>query len=80
MMRHEGVRRLKLLGKWFLLIGGLGVVLSYAISWFLPAEWNEARQSSLLMFLFPWLNQLVMWGVLAWFGAWVLEGFVSKAE
>jgi lipopolysaccharide export LptBFGC system permease protein LptF len=78
MIKHEGVRRLKLLGKLFLLIGCFGNAALYATSWFLLAEWS--RQSSLPMFLFPWLSQFAMLGVVAWCGGWVLEGFVSRGE
>jgi hypothetical protein len=80
MIKHEGVRRLRLLGKLFLLIGCLGILTAYAGSWFFPVEWNELRQSSVLMFLLPWLSQMAYLGLLAWCGAWVLDGFVSKGE
>jgi hypothetical protein len=77
-IKHEGVRRLRLLGKWFLLIGCLGTAALYVGVWFLYAEWS--RQSSLPMFFLPWLSQLALLGLLAWCAAWVLEGFVSKGE
>lgn len=78
MVANEGVRRLKFLGKLFFLIGCVGIAALYAISWFLLAEWS--RQSSLPMFLFPWLSQFAMLGVVAWCGGWVLEGFVSSGK
>jgi hypothetical protein len=78
MIKYEGVRRLKLLGKLFLLIGFLGNVALYATRWLLLAEWSS--QSSLLMFVFPWLSQFAWLGVVAWCGGWVLEGFVSRGE
>ena len=80
MIKHEGVRRLKLLGKSFLLIGCVCILASYAASWLLPAGWDALRQSSLPMLLLPWVSQLAFYGLLAWCGAWVLEGFVSRGE
>jgi hypothetical protein len=79
-VRHEGIRRLRLLGKVLLLVGCLGILGSYVGSWFFPVEFNELRQTSVLMFLFPWLGESAFLGLIAWCGAWVLEGFVSKGE
>jgi hypothetical protein len=79
-IRHEGVRRLRLLGKVLLLVGCLGIAGSYVGSWLFPVGFNDLRQTSVLMFLFPALSELVYLGLIAWCGAWVLEGFVSKGE
>jgi hypothetical protein len=74
------VRRLRLLGKVFLLIGCVGMIASYVGSWLFPVEFNALRQSSILAILLPWLTEFVFLGVVALCGAWVVEGFVSKGD
>jgi hypothetical protein len=69
-IKHEGVRRLELLGKWFLFVGCFGILALFV----------GARLFSAAMFLFPWLSELAFLGLIVWCGAWVLEGFVSKGE
>jgi hypothetical protein len=80
LVRHEGVRRLRFLGKLLLLVGFLGMLIAYGVSWFFQAEWGILRQSSLLVLLLPWLTEAAFLGFVAWCGAWVLGGFVSKSE
>jgi len=52
-----------------LLVGGLGILVSYLGSWLFPVEWNDLRQSSVLMFLLPWLSEIAFLGFIAWCGA-----------
>lgn len=76
MIKREGSRRLKLLGKMFLLVGCLGDAALYATSRLFVVEW--LRQSFLPAFLFPQLSKLAVLGVTLWCGGWVLEGFVGE--
>jgi hypothetical protein len=77
-VRHEGFRRLKLLGKLFCLVGFFGYFVLYGSVLFLPVE--GSRQSGLLLFVLPWLSYFAVLGLIAWCGAWVAEGFVSKSK
>ena len=76
MAAHEGIRRIKVLGRLFVL-GGIGSAVILGGSLLLGA-FGRVEPSASSVVLLPLTVPLILVGGALWILAWVLEGFLSR--